>query len=251
MELTPEIALLFFAVAAIAGWVDVIAGGGGLLTIPTMVIAGMPPAVAIATNKLQGTVGTLFATIYFIRKRAVNLARLKWSIVMTFIGSAFGSWFVLQIETEKLTWILPVLLVAIGLYFLFAPNIDDTQRKQKIPLLVFAIAVTPVLGFYDGFFGPGTGSFMALAFVLCCGYSLPLATANAKVLNFTSNLSALLYFIFFGDIAWLAGLSMIGGQLCGALLGAKMVLEKGATLIKATVVIVCFVMSIAMLIKLF
>ncbi len=247
MEFNTEIVLLLFFVAAVAGWVDVIAGGGGLLTIPVLVLIGMPPATAIATNKLQGSVGTLIATIYFIRKRAVNLARLKLCICMTFAGSVFGSWFVLQIDPQKLIWALPILLAATGLYFLFAPNIDDTQRKQKITLVAFAILITPLLGFYDGFFGPGTGSFMALAFVLFCGYSLPSATANAKILNFTSNISSLLYFILYGDIAWLAGLTMVGGQICGAVVGAKMVLKKGTALIKPVVVIVCLVMSINML----
>ncbi len=249
MEFNNEILLLLFLVAAVAGWVDVIAGGGGLLTIPVLVLIGVPPAAAIATNKLQGSVGTLIATIYFIRKRAVNLARLKLSICMTFAGSVFGSWLVLQIDAQKLILALPILLAATGLYFLFAPNIDDKQRKQKITFVAFAILITPLLGFYDGFFGPGTGSFMALAFVLFCGYSLPAATANAKILNFSSNISSLLYFIFYGDIAWLAGFTMIGGQICGATVGAKMILKKGTVLIKPVVVIVCLMMSINMLIK--
>lgn len=249
MEFSVEIAALLFFVAAVAGWVDVIAGGGGLLTIPALILAGVPPAAAIATNKLQGSVGTLIATLYFMRKQAVTLAHMKLSIVMTLFGSVFGSWFVLQIDAQKLILVLPFLLAATGLYFLFAPNIDDKQRKQKISMVVFAVIITPLLGFYDGFFGPGTGSFMALSFVLFCGYSLPLATANAKILNFTSNVSSLLYFIFYGDIAWLFGLAMVGGQICGALVGAKMVLQKGTLLIKPVVVIVCFLMSINMLVK--
>ena len=249
MELSFDVLLLLFAVAAVAGWVDVIAGGGGLLTIPAMVMLGMPPATAVATNKLQGSVGTLIATIYFIRKRALHPARSILAICLTFIGSVLGGWFVLQIDADKLLWILPILLIGVGLYFLFAPTICDTQRAQKISPLAFALLPAPLLGFYDGFFGPGTGSLMALAFVLLYGHGLVAATANAKLLNFVSNISALLYFIFYGDIIWLAGLAMIGGQLCGALLGAKMTLQHGGALIKPMVVIVCFAMSLAILIK--
>ena len=249
MELSPEIIVLLFFVAAIAGWVDVIAGGGGLLTIPALILVGVPPAAAVATNKLQGSFGTAIASVYFVRKGAVDLTKIKLPICMTLLGSLAGSWFILQIDATALALFLPVLLVATGLYFLLAPNIDNQQRKQKIPLIAFALIIAPLLGFYDGFFGPGTGSFMALALVLCCGHSLPLATAHAKILNFTSNISSLAYFIIYGDIIWLAGLAMIAGQILGAVAGAKLVLKNGSALIKPVIVIVCFAMSINILWK--
>ncbi len=243
MEFSVEIIALLFFVAMVAGWVDVIAGGGGLLTIPALIVAGVPPAAAVATNKLQGSSGTLIASVYFIKKGAIDFAKIKPLIVTTFIGSVAGSWLLLQIDAEALTIFLPVLLILTGLYFLFAPNIDDKDKKAKISLVAFAIIAAPLLGAYDGFFGPGTGSFMALAFVLLCGYSLSRATANAKILNFTSNISSLLYFIFYGDVYWLIGLVMIGGQMIGAVVGAKMVLKKGASIIKPVVIVVCFAMS--------
>ena len=249
MEFSAEAITLLFFVAVIAGWVDVIAGGGGLLTIPALIMAGVPPAAAVATNKLQGSAGTLIASVYFIRKGVVDFRKLKLVILMTFTGSVFGSWFLLQIDAKSLTVFLPVLLILMGLYFLFAPNIDDKERKQKISLIVFAIIVAPVLGFYDGFFGPGTGSFMMLAFVLLCGYGISKSTANAKILNFTSNIASLLYFIVYGDIYWLFGFAMIGGQVIGAVIGAKMILKRGASIIKPVVIIVCLLMAINILLK--
>jgi hypothetical protein len=123
------------------------------------------------------------------------------------------------------------------------------DKKKVISLVVFSVLIAPFVGFYDGFFGPGTGSFMALSFVLLLGYSLPKATANAKVLNFVSNISSLSYFIVFGDIVWMIGIIMMGGQFIGATMGAKMVIEKGTTLIKPIVVAVCFLMSINILLK--
>ena len=249
MEFSAEIITLLFLVAVIAGWVDVIGGGGGLLTIPALLLAGVPPAAAVATNKLQGSFGTLIAAVYFIRKGVVDLSKIKLLLLMTLLGSVFGSWMLLQIDAESLVVFLPVLLILTGLYFLFAPNIDDKDGKQKISLSAFAIIAAPVLGFYDGLFGPGTGSFMALAFVSLCGYGISRATANAKLLNFTSNISSLLYFILYGDIYWLAGFAMIGGQAIGAFVGAKMVLKKGASIIKPVVVIVCFALSIHILMK--
>ncbi len=247
MEFSAEILALLFLVAAAAGWVDVIAGGGGLLTIPALIVAGVPPAAAVATNKLQGSTGTLIASVYFIKKGAIDFVKIKWLLAATIAGSVFGSWLLLQIDAEALVVFLPVLLILTGLYFLFAPNLDDRQRKQKFSLIAFAILVAPLLGAYDGLFGPGTGSFMALSLILFCGYGLSRATANAKILNFTSNLSSLLYFVFYGDICWLVGLVMIGGQAIGALAGANMVLTKGAKLIKPVVVAVCFATSIHIL----
>ena len=173
MEFSAETALLLFVVAMIAGWVDSIAGGGGLLTVPSMLLVGMPPAMALATNKLQSSAGTLTAAIYFIQKGAVNLKQIRWLILATFIGSMFGSWLVLQIDAGILLAYLPILLILVGLYFLFSPSIGDVERKRKLSLVAFALVICPLLGFYDGFVGPGTGSFMALSFVLLCGYRLP------------------------------------------------------------------------------
>ncbi|MDD9855239.1 MAG: TSUP family transporter [Gammaproteobacteria bacterium] len=249
MEFNAEVLLMLFAVAAVAGWVDVIAGGGGLLTIPAMLFAGLPPAAAIATNKVQGSFGTFIASVVFVRNNAVNLSGIRWPLVMTFAGSVAGSWAVLQIDAQILAWILPPLLAAVGLYFLLNPNIDDRARKQKTPWLVFAAGVAPLLGFYDGFFGPGTGSLMALALVWCCGYGLTAATAHAKLLNFVSNISSLIYFILFGDIVWSVGAVMVAGQIIGAFTGARMALQKGATLIRPVVVVACFAMAVGLVVR--
>ena len=249
MEFGFEILTLLFVVAIIAGWVDAIAGGGGLITIPILILAGLSPVSALATNKLQGSIGTLTASLYFIRKKTVNLKKMRLAILATFIGSVFGSWLLLQINTQHLIIMLPILLICMGLYFLFSPNINDEDRQEKIKVVSFALFVTPFLGFYDGFFGPGTGSFMALAFVMLLGYGLPKATANAKILNFVSNISSLSYFVIFGDVNWVAGFIMMFGQFIGAMLGARMILNNGSTLIKPVVVVVCFFMSINLLFK--
>ena len=249
MALTIEILALLLIIAFIAGWVDTVAGGGGLITIPTLILAGVSPESAIATNKLQGSVGTFTAAAYFSRKKTVSLSRLKWAMLATFCGSVFGSWLLLKIDSDTLVIFLPILLIAIGSYFLFSSNVSDEERKEKLTLVLFALTVCPLLGLYDGFFGPGTGSMMALAFVVLLGFSLAKATANAKILNFVSNISSLGYFILFGDINFIAGLVMMLGQFFGALMGARMVLKNGSKLIKPVVVIACFVMSVSLLLN--
>lgn len=251
MEFGMEMLSLLFVVAVIAGWVDVIAGGGGLLTIPALLLSGMPPASAIATNKLQASVGALTAVIYFFQKGLISFKEEIFYILATLIGSLIGSWLVLQINADQLVVYLPILLILMGLYFLFSPNMNDNERKQKLSIVVFSILICPLLGFYDGFFGPGTGSLMALSFVLLRGYGLTRATANAKLLNLTSNMSSLIYFVIFGDIFWSVGVVMIVGQYIGATAGAKFVLEKGASIIKPVLVIVCFLMSLSILIRSF
>jgi uncharacterized protein len=247
MDYSFEILLFLFFVAMLAGWVDTIAGGGGLLTLPALLLCGVPPAVAIATNKMQGSSGTLIAAIYFIRKGAVRLQEMWLSILMTFLGSMLGSWLILKINSDFLLQFLPAILILVGLYFLFAPRISDLDRERRLKVITFSLLICPMLGFYDGFFGPGTGSFMALSFVTLCGYGLPKATANTKILNFTSNISALMYFILFGEMAWVVGAVMITGQMIGATLGAKMVIEIGSRLVKPVIVIVCFAMAFRIL----
>ena len=240
---------LLFAVALLAGWVDAIAGGGGLITVPALLLAGVPPAAALATNKLQGAAGTFAASLYFIRKGAVELRSLRWMIVFTFLGAASGTALVLQIDPEQLMVVIPILLLVMGCYVLFSPSIDDADKRQLLSVGVFAGVVCFLLGFYDGFLGPGTGSFITLSFVLLLGYGLSRATAQAKVLNFVSNIASLLYFGVFGEIYWMLGLVMVCGQLLGAALGAKMVMDQGAKLVKPVVVTVCFLMSANLLIK--
>lgn len=249
MELSIEIAFKLFLAAIIAGWVDAIAGGGGLITIPVMLTVGIPPAVTLATNKVQGSSGTLVASLYFLRKGAVDLSKIKLSIFMTLLGSILGGWLVLQINSEALKTVLPVLLILMGLYFLFSPSIENVDRSPRISYAIFSVSIVPLLGFYDGFFGPGTGTFMALAFVVLCGYNLAKATANAKIHNFASNFAALIYFVLFGKIYWGVAMVMIGGQILGSYLGAKMVTEQGVALIRPVVVTVCFLMSIRLLLK--
>lgn len=249
MEIGWELLMVLFFVACVAGWVDTIAGGGGLLTMPALLLAGVPPAATIATNKMQGCGSTFMSTLYFLRQGTIDFKTIKWAVMMAFFGSLFGGWLVLKMPVDDLILILPVLLIAIGLYFLLSPKIDNVDKKARIGIFAFSFTAAPLLGFYDGFFGPGTGSLMALAFIALCGYGASKATAHAKILNFTSSMTGLGYFILFGQIAWVAGLVMICGQALGAFIAARMVLEKGAKLIKPVVVTVCFVMACQILFK--
>ncbi|MFK3558249.1 TSUP family transporter [Pasteurella multocida] len=246
MEIGINVLVLLFAVALVAGFIDAIAGGGGLITIPALLMTGMPPALALGTNKLQACGGSFSASLYFLRQRAVNLAEVWLILLMTFIGASLGTVLIQLVDSAIIKKVLPFLILAIGLYFLFSPTLGNEDRQKRISYLGFAFSAGLGIGFYDGFFGPGTGSLLSLAFVMLLGFNLTKATAHAKVLNFTSNVASLIFFLIGGHIMWSVGFSMMAGQFIGANLGAKMVLSKGKTLIRPMVVVMSFIMTMKM-----
>ncbi|MGQ0285918.1 TSUP family transporter [Pasteurellaceae bacterium 22721_9_1] len=246
MEIALELIALLFAVAFIAGFIDAIAGGGGLITIPALLMLGIPPAIALGTNKLQACGGSFSASLYFIRQKAINVKEVWLLIVMTFIGSLLGSILIQLIDSSVIKKVLPFLILTIGLYFLFTPTLGENDRQKRISYSAFAFTIGFGVGFYDGFFGPGTGSIFSLAFVMLLGFNLTKATAHAKVMNFTSNIASLLAFLASGKILWTVGFAMMAGQIIGANLGAKMVLSKGKALIRPMVVLMSFIMTIKM-----
>ena len=246
MDIGIDLLAILFCVGFVASFIDAIAGGGGLITIPALLMTGMPPAMALGTNKLQAMGGALSASLYFLRKRAVNLRDIWFILIWVFLGSSLGTLLIQSIDVAIFKKILPFLILAIGLYFLFTPKLGDEDRKQRLSYLLFGLLVSPFLGFYDGFFGPGAGSIMSLACVTLLGFNLQKATAHAKVMNFTSNFAAFIFFLFGGQILWKVGLVMMAGSILGANLGAKMVMTKGKTLIRPMVVIISFMMTAKM-----
>ncbi|MFC0323175.1 TSUP family transporter [Gallibacterium melopsittaci] len=247
MELAWDIYLILFLLAALAGFIDAIAGGGGLITIPALLAVGLPPAAALATNKLQASGGSFSASLYFVRQKAVDLRQIWKMILGTFTGAMIGTVAVQSIDASVVKSLLPILVLIVGLYFLFSPKIGDQDRQQRLSFVAFAVAAAFPIGFYDGFFGPGTGSFLCVAFVTLLGFNLAKATAHAKILNFTSNFTSLIFFILGGEVYWVLGLVMMLGGFIGARLGAKMVLTKGQKLIRPMVVMMAFVMTAKMM----
>ena len=228
--------------AGLAGFIDTIAGGGGLITLPLLLLSGLPPVAALATNKLQGSFGTLVATLTLLTRRQIVLAEIGLGFVMAFCGGVIGALAVRWIQPKALDVLIPIVLGGIALYFLFAPNAGEIAGRARMAPALYRQLVVPIIGFYDGFFGPGTGSFFALAGVALRGETLLRATAFAKVLNFASNLAAFLIFLLAGKVVWLAGAAMVCGQILGAYAGAHAVIRGGARLIRPLIVVICFAM---------
>ena len=230
-------------VGLVAGFVDAVAGGGGLLCVPALLLSGLDPVSTLATNKLQGTFGTASATYAFWQKGALEPRRHFISVLTCFAGAACGVAAVSYAPTHLLKLIMPPLLILIALYFIFAPTFSNKATKQRLPTQAFTYFFGPAIAFYDGIFGPGTGSFFMLALVSLFGLGLVEATGRTKLFNFTSNIASLLIFALGGKIVWITGLVMGVGQLIGAQLGARLAIKNGAKIIRPLLVFVCLAMA--------
>jgi uncharacterized protein len=247
MEFEITTLLLLALVGFAAGFIDSIAGGGGLLALPSLLLAGLDPVSALATNKLQGTFGTASATHTFWKKGLLKPLEHKTEVALVFVAAAIGVLCVSYAPTQILQAAMPVLLICVALYFAFSPNLSAHGSKARLPIAAFTFAVAPLVGFYDGIFGPGTGSFFMLALVSLFGLNLIEATGRTKLLNFTSNIASLLVFILGGKIIWVIGFTMGAAQLIGAQLGARLAITNGAKIIRPLLVIVCIAMAIRLL----
>lgn len=247
-ELAIEIVLLLAVAAFFAGFVDSIAGGGGLITVPALMLAGFSPVQALGTNKLQGLFGTASATMAYAAKGHVDLRAQLPSAGLAFLGAVAGAALATILPAEMLRGALPFMLVAIALYFAFKPNMDDVDRTRRITPFLFGLVVPPLVGFYDGLFGPGAGSFYMLAFVALAGYGVLKATAHTKLLNLASNLGGFAFFAAAGVVSWQVGLLMGVCGFLGARLGASLAMKKGAKLIKPLLVFTCVALALRLLI---
>lgn len=247
MEIAFDTAFLLFFVALAAGLVDAIAGGGALITIPALLAVGLSPAAAIATNKVGGFAGSGAATLQFARKRQIDWRHSRWMILSTFAGSLAGAVALTRLDSEILRQLIPILLLGFALYFLLSPRVGAQDSTQRMSHGLYAATLAPLIGFYDGFFGPGTGTFLAISGVALLGMNLTRATGHAKLLNLSSNVVALLFYALHGNIVWMAGLPMLAGQWIGGTLGARIAIRRGHGLIRIVMVTMATIVALKML----
>jgi len=236
---SPELLLLLLLVSLVAGCLDTLAGGGGLITLPALMLAGVPPLQALATNKLQGSMGTATATVMMLRHKRVRWSEVRQPMLTAFLGAACGSTLVQLLDTTRLDLLIPLVLVVIAVYFLVSGKLLEQVHPVRLSPVLFRRTVVPLIGLYDGMFGPGTGSFYSFAGVALQGQKLLQATAVAKTLNFATNLAALLVFLVGGHVVWQAGLVMMLGQLCGAWLGSHLLFRIPVLYLRTLIVLMC------------
>ncbi|MCQ3829454.1 TSUP family transporter [Microbulbifer elongatus] len=244
MEITLTLLLILFAVAMLAGWVDTLAGGGGLLTVPALLLVGVPPVAALATNKSQAILGTFTATATLYSKGHLRERSLIFPIITAGIGAGVGAWLIQRVDTSWLNWVIPLLLLSVALYVWFTPNMGNSEREGKMSEKQWALTCVPAVGVYDGAFGPGTGTFFAASGVAFRGQTLLTATIRAKLFNLTTNVVSLALFAAGGKVIWTIGGAMMVGQMLGAFIGSHTMLAGGTRLIRPLVITMCILMSL-------
>lgn len=233
-------------VALTAGFIDAIAGGGGLIMMPALLVSGVPPLQALGTNKLQSMCGTFVAMRNYGAKGLIEWRPNLPTALIVFAGSASGALLVQFVEARTLALIIPLLLLANALYILLSPRMSDEDAHQRLSAAGYA-PLGGAIGLYDGFFGPGTGSFFTSTLVALRGYGLTRATALCKYFNWTSNVAAVLLFAIGGQVLWLLGLSMAVGAMAGGWLGSHTAMRYGAKLIRPLLVTASVAMTARLL----
>jgi len=246
--------IILVCVAGFLGaMVDAIVGGGGLITIPALMATGMPTHFALGTNKFASSMGTISSAYHYYKSGEVNLKLLKYLLPLSLIGSAIGVYSVLLIDPEFLKSLIVVMVLIIGTYTLVKKdlglinNFTGLTKKKIILCMVLALG----LGFYDGFFGPGTGSFIIFGLIHIVGYDFKKASANSKFMNFTSNFTALILFLVNGRILFAYGVPMAISMVIGAKVGAALAVKNGAKFIKPVFILVSFALVLKMVLEMF
>ena len=246
-EVTYDVLALLMAAAFVAGIVDSIAGGGGLITLPVLVLAGAPPVTAIATNKVQGVFGAGMAAFAYARGGHVNFRRQVKPACLAFFAAVFGALLTSHLPTDVIRLGLPVLLIGIGLFFALKPGLNDLDRAERIAPAIFSLSIVPLVAFYDGLIGPGAGAFYMLGFVGLAGYGVLRATAHTKLLNFASNAGGIATYAVVAQPWWAVGLAMGAAQMAGAWVGSKLAMRVGSKLIKPVLVTAATVLALRLI----
>jgi uncharacterized membrane protein YfcA len=254
--LNPFILFLLFWAGLAAGFMDSIAGGGGLITVPALLYAGLPPQMALGTNKLQSSCGTALAVYRYAASGLVQWRMVRFAVVASFLSSIGGALLVGSLPDTILRKCVPALLIFVAGYMVFSRDPRRSERVEASAMLVhparlgpvaFGVSVGMLLGFYDGFFGPGVGAFWTVCCMTLLGLGTLYATAFTKAVNLASNLGSLVVFLGAGKVDWACAVVMLCGQLLGARAGSGMVLRRGARVIRPVLVVVAVLLALRLL----
>ncbi|MDR0232734.1 MAG: TSUP family transporter [Dysgonamonadaceae bacterium] len=237
----------------LAGFVDAIAGGGGLISLPAYYMAGLPPHLALGTNKMSSSIGTVFSTATYIRSGFVYKRIILVSVVGALLGSWIGARCALLLDEQILRWVLVVLMPVLAVFTVLKKDLFvPTERNMpliKEQIITAVIALT--IGWYDGFFGPGAGMFLMLAFIGILRLNPITASGNAKVVNLCSNIAAVVAFAVGGKVLYTLAFPCAAFSILGNLLGARLTIKNGAKIIRPVMLVVVFLLLIVIIRDLF
>ncbi len=247
MDISIGFEILLISAAFLAGFVDAIAGGGGLIVVPLLMLTGATPAQVLGTAKLQALFGSGSAAFHYAKRGLVNLRKQWLAAILCLIASFIGALCVSLLPRQFLEIAMPIILILVALYFGLRKSLSDLDHSPKMNPMIYSIAIAPFIAFYDGIFGPGAGTFYMLGFVALAGYGMTKATAHTKLLNFMSNVGAFIFFAFHGSVFWQIGLFMGVAQIFGAQLGARTAIKGGAKIIRPLIVITSIALALRLL----
>lgn len=226
--------ILFLIVSGfIASFIDSVVGGGGLVSLPALLLTGLPPTMALGTNKMSSVMGSFTSTLSFLKSGKIDIGLIKFLFPLSFIGSALGVITVQQIPSQFLKPLVVVMLLGVTIYTFTRKEWGDISTYEgmtkKTAYLSGVVAFS--IGFYDGFFGPGAGSFFIFAFLMI-GFDFVVSAGNSKALNFASNIAAVITFIYFDSVNYYYAIPMGLSMIFGALVGSRLAIKKGAAYVR-------------------
>ncbi|RHW34973.1 hypothetical protein D1B33_13070 [Lysinibacillus yapensis] len=238
-DLDPSLIIILFVFGFLAAFIDSVVGGGGLISLPALMFTGLSPSAAVATNKLAGTMGSLTSTITFYRSGKLDFKSIAKIFPIVFIFAMAGAWTVHLMDPNLLKPLMLIMLAAVAVYTIFKKDWGSISTFKKLTPKKYIgfIALVSIIGFYDGFLGPGTGSFLIFAFLMI-GHDFLKAAGNAKFLNFASNIGALVMFLFLGQINFAYGLIMGVAQIIGAICGSRFAIKRGSNYVRILFIVV-------------
>ncbi len=254
MELTFKTFLIVCPLLFLAGLVDAIGGGGGLISLPAYLIAGLPPHMAIATNKMSSTCGTALTTFRFIKNKLIDFKLAIPTVIAAFLGSSLGANFSLLVSENVMLYVmiavLPICAFLVLNKKLFRDGGEDAVIRDKRTYIIATVAAL-IIGIYDGFYGPGTGTFLIIAFTIFTKLNIKSANAQAKIINLTSNITSLVVFLINGEVLLTIGLAAAACNMLGGYIGAGLVMKNGAKIVKPSIIFVLCLLTLKLLIDKF
>lgn len=245
MHVTLETFIIVCPLLFLAGLIDAIGGGGGLISLPAYLLAGLPPHMAVATNKMSSTCGTTLATIRFIRNKLVNFKLAVPSVIAAIIGSSIGAHVSLMVS-ENVMKIVLIIILPFSAFIVLNKKLFHDNGSEEIILdrrtYITAVIAALVIGFYDGFYGPGTGTFLIIAFTVFAKLGMKMANGQAKVINLTTNLTSLIIFLLNGQVLIPLGLAAAVCNMVGGYLGAGLVMTQGSKIVRPSILLVLFLL---------
>lgn len=230
---------VLYLLVFIAGFVDAIAGGGGLISLSAYYAVGLPPHLALGTNKFSSSCGTVVATARFMRTGYIHWESAIYAVTGALIGSSLGAKLALMLDEKYLKYVMMVLVPLVAIFVLFKKDFGvSTKKLSQKRMIVYSVLAGLIIGMYDGFFGPGTGTFLTIIFTTIIGFDMVTACGNTKIVNLASNLAALATFVFNGNVNYQIGVPCALCGIAGCYIGAGLAIQKGAKIVRPVMLVV-------------